>query len=70
MSEPVHFCIRCANARWVCEAHPDRPWGDVQGACCCGAPGEPCPTCNRTDGDGIPEMPEGFVVDTKSNNWG
>jgi hypothetical protein len=19
-------CARCANTRWVCEAHPDRPW--------------------------------------------
>src|SRR5262249_20648285 len=22
----IKFCARCDNARWVCEAHPDRPW--------------------------------------------
>jgi hypothetical protein len=26
----------------------------------------PCAICNRPDGDITPEMPEGFVVDTKS----
>jgi hypothetical protein len=37
----MRICTRCGNCRWVCEAHPYRPWGDVQGACCCGAPGKP-----------------------------
>jgi hypothetical protein len=22
----MRFCPRCDNCRWVCEAHPDRPW--------------------------------------------
>jgi hypothetical protein len=69
MSNPVQFCTRCSNARWVCEAHPQRPWGDVQGACCCGAPGEPCPVCNRVEADEVPKMPEGFRVDMDEKGW-
>jgi hypothetical protein len=26
-------CPKCRDARWVCESHPDRPWGDVEGGC-------------------------------------
>jgi hypothetical protein len=37
-------------------------------ACCCGAPGEPCPVCNRADGDTVPELPDGFVIDTKTDD--
>ena len=40
----MKICARCDNCRWVCEAHPDRPWlGD------CGAAGMPCPVCNPSD---------------------
>src|SRR5258708_5572860 len=34
-------CAVCREARWVCEVHPERPWGSVDG-CRCGAPGMPC----------------------------
>jgi hypothetical protein len=33
-----------------------------------GAPGEPCPVCDRTDADTVPEPPDGFVVDPKSED--
>src|SRR5687767_7684065 len=36
-------CPRCADIRWICEAHPDRPWPHNG----CAGPGEPCPRCNR-----------------------
>jgi hypothetical protein len=29
----------------------------------------PCPVCNRPDGGTIPEMPDGFVVDIKREDW-
>jgi hypothetical protein len=57
------FCARCANERWVCEAHPDRPW-DGEHGCPCGAPGSPCPVCNKADAVTVPEMPDGFVAET------
>jgi hypothetical protein len=62
----VKFCARCDNCRWVCEAHPDRPW-DGPRACGCGAPGDPCPVRNRVDSDTESELPEGFVVDRRRN---
>ena len=65
----MRFCARCANARWVCEAHPEPPWGNVQGACCCGAPGEPCPVRNRADGDTVTEMQDGLVIGVKNEDW-
>jgi hypothetical protein len=59
----VLICTQCRNARWVCEAHPQRPWGDVEGACnLCGC-GMPCPKCNAGDGLEPPEMAPGFVED-------
>jgi hypothetical protein len=62
----MQFCDRCANCRWVCEAHPNRPW-DGEHACGCGAPGEPCPECNRADG--APDLPKGFRVDVDEKSW-
>ena len=41
-------CRNCANCGWVCENHPDRPWGGLSAnpyACECGA-GAPCGVCN------------------------
>lgn len=38
-------------------------------ACGCGAPGAPCPICNRPDSDTVPELPDGFAVDTRSEDW-
>ena len=52
-------CSRCDGTQWVCEAHPERPWLGER-ACKCGAPGDPCPDCNKTE---TPRMPPGFKVD-------
>lgn len=46
-------CLRCHGERWVCEAHPDRPWPHDD----CPGPGDPCPACNSGE---PPEMPPGF----------
>src|SRR6476646_4669431 len=57
----MEFCARCDCCRWVCEAHPDRPWlGDR--ACDCGASGCPCPICNHSDIDNPAAMPSDFVA--------
>jgi hypothetical protein len=61
-SKPVRFCARCDNCRWVCEAHQI---GQGPRACGCGAPGDPCPVCNRVDTGTEPELPEDFVVDIR-----
>jgi hypothetical protein len=60
----MNLCLRCHGARWICEAHPDRPWG-IEGGCRCGAPGEPCPVCNGVDNDDVPEVPQDFVTTAK-----
>src|SRR6185503_2144772 len=47
---PPTACPKCLDARWVCESHPDRPWGEMSGspsACSCGGAGMPCPACNE-----------------------
>jgi hypothetical protein len=30
----MRFCARCDSCRWVCEAHPERPWLGPR-ACSC-----------------------------------
>jgi hypothetical protein len=61
----MRFCARCDNCRFVCEAHPEKPW-DGPRTCGCGAPGEPCPVRNnRSDEDTEPELPDDFSVDIK-----
>jgi hypothetical protein len=52
-------CSICHDARWVCEDHPDRPWGITSG-CNCGGAGTPCLACNPSDRDHPPQMPEGY----------
>jgi hypothetical protein len=54
----------CDGTRWVCEAHPDRPWGaDSKRACDCGGDSMPCEACNHSDGlDHPPDLPPGFTV--------
>jgi hypothetical protein len=52
-------CRRCQDARWVCENHPDRPWGHHPDDCCGGA-GMPCPDCNAVKGE-RPKMSADFV---------
>lgn len=43
-------CTNCHDVLWVCESHPDRPWGDDADDgtpdCDCGNCGMPCPACN------------------------
>src|SRR5579862_4265431 len=68
VAKAMRFCPRCDNCRWICEAHSDRPW-DGPRACGCGAPGDPCPVCNRVEGDQVPEMPDGFRVDLDDKGW-
>jgi len=58
-------CPFCRDAKWVCEAHPDRPWG-IDGGCECGAPGMPCKICNPSGGiDDPPDLPLDFRVTKK-----
>lgn len=36
------FTCACKGSGYVCEDHPDRPFGDTR-TCPCDAPGMPCP---------------------------
>jgi hypothetical protein len=46
------ICGTCQGARWVCEDHPDRPWGSTHpNGCRCGGAGMPCPVCNNKEGE-------------------
>jgi hypothetical protein len=61
----IRGCTRCDDAYWVCEEHNNVPWerGPSLRACNCGAPGMPCPDCNRSAGPhDPPKMPPGFMV--------
>jgi len=49
----------CDDTRWVCEAHPDRPWDGSTRDCTCGGAGMPCPACNTSN---PPEPLPGFRV--------
>jgi len=53
------ICFRCEDTRWVCEAHPERPWEGPH-ARECGEAGMPCPRCNRADAGDAPMLPKGF----------
>jgi hypothetical protein len=44
-ADPVMKCALCEDGGWVCENHPERPWGGSH-ACQCGGAGMPCPECN------------------------
>ena len=46
---PTGSCLACGDLGWVCESHPDRPWGrDLPGGCQCNA-GMLCPECAQKD---------------------
>jgi hypothetical protein len=52
-------CPVCDDTGWVCEAHPDLPWGffsDRADACQCGGGGMSCPVCNPSDAEHPPDM--------------
>ena len=56
-------CPFCRDARWVCQAHRDQPWG-IEGGCECGGPGVPCKYCNPSGGpDDPPDMPPRTRID-------
>jgi hypothetical protein len=60
MSDANSECAWCDDAGWVCEDHPDRPWGGTSSridACHCGGAGVPCKHCN----DGDPPQKSGIV---------
>jgi hypothetical protein len=63
----MKFCLRCDNCRWVCEKHPERPWEGPTGQRLRRGR-RALPFCDRTDADTVPEMPEGFVVDTATDD--
>ena len=52
--ELIRVCPRCQDKRWICEAHPDRPWPHDD----CEGPGEPCPGCNVGQ---PPELPDDWI---------
>jgi hypothetical protein len=44
----AQHCPNCDDTRWMCEAHPDRPWGaDSKRARDHGEPGMPCEACDH-----------------------
>jgi hypothetical protein len=57
-SAPSQSIVKCR--RWVCENHPDRPWGSGHGECC-GAAGMPCPDCNEPHDGERPAVGDDFV---------
>lgn len=63
MTTKKYDCYRCYDEAWVCESHSSKAWsGGADGTkptCHCGAPGMPCPTCNKTN---PPRFPLGAVV--------
>jgi hypothetical protein len=54
-------CTTCQGARWVCEAHADRPWNDHPNACRYGEPGMPCLLCNAPQEGERPALPTDFT---------
>jgi hypothetical protein len=52
-------CIRCEDAQWVCENHPEQSYPCVK----CDGAGMPCPDCNAGDEHAPPRLPDGFTND-------
>lgn len=65
------LCENCDGQGWVCENHPDRPWGGASHAVCeCGGAGAPCERCNPCDRENPPRMAPGTTVMwTAENGW-
>jgi hypothetical protein len=59
-AQEIVKCPRCYGARWVCEAHPNEPWGGDHSKRCDGAR-MPCPDCNEPYEDERPDMDPDFV---------
>ena len=58
MSKPP--CPVCLDARWLCEDHPNAPWGHVIGGRPCIGTGMRCPICNPTADANDPRDLQGF----------
>jgi hypothetical protein len=52
-------CPVCHDAQWVCDDHPDRPWGTPNG-CDCGGAGALVLPAIRATGTTPPQLPEGY----------
>ncbi len=62
------ICTLCEDSGWVCEAHPQMPW-EGPDACKCGAPGMPCPWCNKPAVGKEPRLPDGFKTEVDKDGW-
>jgi hypothetical protein len=58
------MCLLCEDTGWVCENHPDQPWGGPH-ACSCGGAGMPCLQCNKPPEGEPPRLPKGFEPDAE-----
>jgi hypothetical protein len=61
-------CDCCEDCGWVCENHPEKPWGGEH-ACGCGGAGMPCPNCNVSGDDSSPRPPKGFRTEFDKKGW-
>lgn len=62
-------CTVCGDMGWVCENHPDRPWGsDHPNACRCGGAGMPCLACNQPEEGERPRLPVDFIARLDRDN--
>jgi len=43
-------CPRCQDTGWICEQHPDKPFGHDR----CMGPGDPCSACNSAGCEASP----------------
>jgi hypothetical protein len=69
-TSPVSVCKRCQDVGWVCESHPDRPWGESKpNGRICGA-GEPCPDCNPSESEGDPPRTGGAITSIATRDKG
>jgi len=59
-TQEIAKCQRCYGARWVCEVHPNEPWGGDHSKRCDGA-GMPCPDCNELHEGERPDMGDDFI---------
>ena len=58
-------CFVCRDCTWVCEAHPDVPYGD----CSCGSDGVFCPHCDPMDKQESSELPTAFTFTIRNRQF-
>lgn len=59
------ICTICDGQGWVCENHPDKPWGDGL-SCPCGGAGAPC-VCHPAQAAGSPMANRGADLRMKTS---